>query len=159
MHLGTRTLLVQGRRPQGSIVNIPAILIVDDDADMRLYLKGCLLARNPPTRHVLEAADGVAALLLIRSEEVALLISDVLLPGMDGLALRMAIRQDPVHARLPILLISGEGGGPSDMDARDGFLPKPFNARQLISAVNRLMVASEKERSDGTGGASPPMSR
>lgn len=135
-------------------MKIPAILIVDDDPDMRLYLRGCLLARNPPTRLVLEAADGVAALFLIRNEEVALLISDVLLPGMDGLALRRAIRQDPIHARLPILLISGEGGGPSDMDGRDGFLPKPFNARQLISAVNHVMVASGKEPYDGAGGSS-----
>jgi CheY-like chemotaxis protein len=125
---------------------------VDDDSDMRLYLRGCLLARNSPAQRVLEAADGEAALRLIRSEEVAPLVSDVLLPTMDGLALRRAIRRDPVHAHLPVLLISGEGGGPSDMDARDGFLPKPFNARQLISAVNRLMVAASDEPFDGARG-------
>jgi FixJ family two-component response regulator len=96
---------------------------VDDDSDMRLYLRGCLLARNSPAQRVLEAADGEAALRLIRSEE-----------------------------HLPVLLISGEGGGPSDMDARDGFLPKPFNARQLISAVNRLMVAASDEPFDGARG-------
>lgn len=135
-------------------MNIPAILIVDDDADMRLYLRGCLLARNSPGTRVLEAADVVEALRLLGSEEVTLLISDVLLPGIDGLALRRTIRRDPVHARLPILLISGEGGGPSDMDARDGFLPKPFNARQLISAVNRIMVTSGEEPYDGAGGSS-----
>lgn len=131
-------------------MNIPAIVIVDDDPDMRLYLRGCLLAPSSQARRVLEAADGVEALRLIRSEEVVLLITDVLLPGMDGLALRTTVRRDPLHARLPILLISGEGGGPSDMDARDGFLPKPFNARQLIAAVNRLMVAASQEPFDET---------
>lgn len=131
-------------------MDIPAIVIVDDDPDMRLYLRGCLLAPSSQARRVLEAADGTEALRLIRSEVVLLLISDVILPGMDGLALRRATRRDPVHARLPILLISGDGSCPSDMDARDGFLPKPFNARQLIAAVNRLMVAAGEEPFDET---------
>lgn len=133
-------------------MNIRAVLIVDDNPDMRLYLRQCLLARNPPTRRVLEAADGEEALRLVRSEDVALLISDILLPGMDGLSLRGAIRRDPMHARLPILLISGEGNGPSDADGRDGFLSKPFNARQLISAVNLVMATSGQESYDGAGG-------
>lgn len=129
------------RRLLESRVDTPTILIVDDDPDMRLYLNGCLLARGSPARRVLEAGDGLEAIRLIRSEEVALVISDVLLPGMDGLALRRAIRRDPFHASIPILLVSGEGRGPPDMDIRDGFLAKPFNARQLIVAVNRLLVA------------------
>lgn len=133
-------------------MDIPVILIVDDDPDMRLYLRGCLLARGSSAGQVLEASDGVEALGLIRSRNVVLLISDVLLPGMDGLALRMATRTDPVHAGIPILLISGGGGGPSDMDARDGFLAKPFNARELIAAVGRLMAASGQDRPHGTGG-------
>lgn len=123
-------------------MEIPAILIVDDDPDMRLYLRGCLRSGASRGRRVLEASDGQEALRLVRSGHVVLVISDVVLPVMDGLALRSAIRTDPAHARIPVLLVSGESSGPSDMDARDGFLAKPFNARQIVSEVGRLLVAT-----------------
>jgi len=113
----------------------PWVLIVDDDAEMRAYLRHGLAAL--PFR-VEEASGGIAAL---RSLQLAspvlpvLVISDVVMPEMDGLTLKAALRADDRLARVPVLLISGEA-----VRARDGpVLRKPFNLRRLHAAVRVLL--------------------
>ena len=114
----------------------PAVLIVDDDADMRLYLRSCLRGLASPFQRVIEAADGLEALRLLRSVAVSLVISDVALPGLDGRRLTRAIRDDAALSHVTVLLISGETVlGDS---YADGFLSKPFNTRQLLAALDRL---------------------
>jgi two-component system, chemotaxis family, chemotaxis protein CheY len=117
----------------------PTILIVDDDPDMRLYLRGCLRGLGGAAGLVIDAADGVDALRRVRSEDVGLVITDVVLPLMDGLALHQAIRADPAHSRLPVLLVSGQSGAALPHGPDDAFLAKPFNARELLGAVRSLM--------------------
>jgi two-component system, chemotaxis family, chemotaxis protein CheY len=114
----------------------PAVLIVDDDADMRLYLRSCLRGHASPFQRVIEAADGLEALRLVRSGAVSLVISDVALPGLDGRRLTRAIRDDAALSHVAVLLISGESVlGES---SADGFLSKPFNTHQLLAALDRL---------------------
>ena len=114
----------------------PAVLIVDDDADMRPYLRSCLRGLASPFQRVIEAADGLEALRLLRSVAVSLVISDVALPGLDGRRLTRAIRDDAALSHVTVLLISGETVlGDS---YADGFLSKPFNTRQLLAALDRL---------------------
>ena len=114
----------------------PTVLIVDDDADMRLYLRSCLRGLAPPFERVIEAADGLEALRLVRSGAVSLVISDVALPGLDGRRLTRAIRDDAALSHVTVLLISGETVlGDSNAD---GFLSKPFNTHQLLAALDRL---------------------
>jgi CheY-like chemotaxis protein len=120
-------------------VRAPTVLIVDDDLDMRLYLRGCLRGLGGAVGRVIEAGDGVEALRLVRADAVGLVISDVALPLMDGRALRQAIREDAAHAHLPVLLISGEPESAVRVRPDDAFLPKPFNARELLAAVKSLM--------------------
>jgi two-component system chemotaxis response regulator CheY len=113
------------------------ILVVDDDADMRLYLRSCLRVAASPFDRVIEAADGLEALRLVRSEAVDVVISDVGLPGLDGRRLTRAIRDDASLRHVAVLLISGDGVvGDS---AADGFLFKPFNSHQLVAALDRLV--------------------
>ena len=114
----------------------PTVLIVDDDPDMRLYLRSCLRGLASPFERVIEAADGLEALRLVRSVAVSLVISDVALPGLDGRRLTRAIRDDAALAHVTVLLISGETVV-GDNHA-DGFLTKPFNTHQLIAALDRL---------------------
>lgn len=114
----------------------PTVLIVDDDADMRLYLRSCLRGLAAPYERVIEAADGLEALRLVRSGAVGLVISDVALPGLDGRRLTRAIRDDAALGHVSVLLISGETAlGES---AADGFLMKPFNSHQLLAALGKL---------------------
>lgn len=120
-------------------MNVPGrtVLLVDDDADMRLYLRSCLRVVALPFDRVIEAADGLEALRLMRSETVDVVISDVGLPGLDGRRLTRAIRDDASLRHIAVLLISGDGlMGDS---AADGFLFKPFNSHQLVAALDGLV--------------------
>ena len=111
------------------------VLVVDDDAEMRAYIRECLAGL--PVR-VEEAVDGPDALERIhagRAEDVALVITDIVMPRMDGLALKDALRAAPPLAGIPVLLITGEAVRP-----RDGpVLRKPFNTRKLRAAVQALL--------------------
>jgi DNA-binding response OmpR family regulator len=113
------------------------VLVVDDDADMRHYLRTCLSARLN-VELVLEAADGLEGLRLARSAGVDLVITDIVVPGLDGRALCRAIRSAPELDRVSLLLISGEDSAGADQVA-DAFLPKPFNSRQLLAALEGLL--------------------
>ncbi|HEX9894597.1 MAG TPA: response regulator [Gemmatimonadales bacterium] len=115
------------------------MLLVDDDPDMRHYLRTCLRSPGLDVERVLEAADGVEALRLARLGGVHLVISDIVVPGIDGRALCRAIREHPELDEIAVLLISGEdGAGAAEVDA-DGFLAKPFNSQQLLAALEGLL--------------------
>jgi CheY-like chemotaxis protein len=115
------------------------VLVVDDDPDMRLYLRTCLKSPRLKVERVLEAGDGLEALELARSAGVDLVISDIVVPGLDGRALCRAIRATPELDRVSILLISGEDGRPGSDPGADGFLGKPFNSQQLLAALEGLL--------------------
>ncbi len=131
-------------------MNAPTILVVDDDPDMRLYLRGCLrgllegVADGEGAGQVFEATDGEEALKVVRTKRVDLVISDVVLSVLDGRALRQAIRNDPALRHLPVLLISGQQQAGFQAGPLDGWLPKPFNARQLLAAVELLLANSRQ---------------
>src|SRR5262245_50459912 len=129
---------LQTTEPSERVSALPqTVLIVDDDADMRLYLRSCLRGFAAPFERVIEAADGLEALRLVRSGAVSLVISDVALPGLDGRRLTRAIRDDAALGHVAVLLISGETMlGES---SADGFLTKPFNSQQLLAALNGLV--------------------
>ena len=114
-----------------------AVLVVDDDADMRLYLTGCLRSFGEATLTVTEATDGRDALLLARALLPGLIISDMVMPGLDGVALCLALKADPKTQAIPFLLVSGETRAPPP--CADGFLAKPFNATSLREQVERLL--------------------
>jgi len=111
-------------------VTLPCVLVVDDDAEVRGYLRTCL---KPLTQHILEASDGEEALRLARTTpDLALVIADVIMPRMDGLALRNALHADPALTHIPVLLITG------DATLGGEVLKKPFNARTLRARIQTL---------------------
>jgi CheY-like chemotaxis protein len=120
-------------------VSALTILIVDDDADMRLYLRSCLRSLDGRVERVIEAADGLEALPLASSGLVHVVISDVVLPGMDGYQLCRTIKDDPELRHIMVLLVSGQDGNPPASIAADGFLAKPFNASRLQAALGKLL--------------------
>ena len=112
-----------------------SILLVDDNADMRAYLEHLL----GPDYDVHLAADGQAALEMLRAGSFELVLTDVMMPRLDGLGLLRAIRSDPTLQLTPVVLISARAGGEASaeaFDARaDDYLVKPFSARELLSRV------------------------
>ncbi len=112
------------------------VLVADDDADMRAYIGHAL--RRQAVVH--EAADGEEALRLARSLVPDLVVADVHMPGLDGLALCRALKADAATAAIPFLLVSGETRALPP--CADGFLMKPFNAAGLRACVGRLLPLS-----------------
>lgn len=116
------------------------LLIADDDPSIRLLVKATL-ASEP--YEVLEAASGDAALGLARKERPGLVVLDVRMPGLDGLAVCRLIKRDPdLHGVAVIMLTSareltdrkaGEAAG------ADYYLTKPFSPIELLGAIDRFI--------------------
>jgi CheY-like chemotaxis protein len=122
----------------GGGASLPAILVVDDDEDMRRYLGRCL---RPMASRVVEARNGAEALELVREAGPGafdLIVADVVMPGMDGLSLRKALAADPALGAPAVLLITGENPGPG----AEPLLRKPFNARTLRRRVGDLLAGA-----------------
>ena len=125
------TNLAEGHHPASE----PLVLIVDDDAGIRSYLRRCL---GPITHRVYEAADGVEALAVARAESVDLIVTDVVMPRMDGFEFHAVLRADPTFAAIPVLFVSGELTSVPE----GTLLQKPFNARTLRAAVHAVLPSS-----------------
>jgi CheY-like chemotaxis protein len=120
------------------------LLVVEDDPDLRAYIRRTLERLCPFVGVIHEAETGGAALELLRGGGIGGLVTDVQLPGMDGIDLCRTIERELGPGRVPVLLVSGESSRTGDAHAFAGeaghraFLPKPFNATQLAGAVTAL---------------------
>ncbi|HJS93760.1 MAG TPA: ATP-binding protein [Solirubrobacteraceae bacterium] len=111
------------------------ILIADDNADMRGYLAR-LLRRY---WQVETAADGEAALAHARQSPPDLVLSDVMMPRLDGFELLRELRADARTSNIPVVLVSARAGAESAIEGleagADDYLVKPFSARELVARV------------------------
>ena len=120
------------------------LLVADDDSDMRLYVRRCVLSDTGPIRRVLEAADGESALEMMRMHRPDLVACDVLMPRLGGLGVCERVRSDPDLADTPVLLLTGLDNS-ADVRRRakergaDGVLVKPFNHQRLCRAIDELL--------------------
>ncbi|BAZ12052.1 putative sensor protein [Calothrix sp. NIES-4071] len=111
------------------------ILLADDNIDMREYIKR-LLEEN----YIVEAVgDGVSALAAIRQQIPDLVLTDVMMPGLDGFGLLRELRANPDTKDIPIIMLSARAGEESRVEGMeagaDDYLVKPFSARELIARV------------------------
>jgi DNA-binding NarL/FixJ family response regulator len=114
------------------------VLLVDDERLLLVSLTRALRVQRP-TWVIDTASDGVQAMALLRTQPVDILVTDIQMPGMDGMALLMQVRRDPELARLPLILISAEDDRLSVRkgmsSGADDYLTKPFSAEELILSV------------------------
>ncbi|SDF73520.1 PAS domain S-box-containing protein [Lentzea fradiae] len=112
------------------------VLVADDNADMREYLTRLLVRAGYQVRAV---NDGLAALESARAHPPDLVISDVMMPRMDGLSLVTSLRADPRTMAVPVLLLSARAGqeasGEGLRAGADDYLVKPFAAADLLARV------------------------
>ncbi len=132
------------------LVRRSRVLVADDNSDMRDYV--CRLLSG---RHDCQAvADGMAALEAIRSERPDLLVTDIMMPRLDGFGLIRAIREDPELRDLPVIALSARAGEEASVEGvsagADDYLVKPFSARELIARVDGVlaMVRVRREMSE-----------
>ena len=111
------------------------ILLADDNADMRDYVARLL----GPQYEVRAVADGEAALHAMWEQRPDLLLSDVMMPRLDGFGLLTALRADPDLCDVPVILLSARAGEEAYVEGleagADDYLVKPFAARELLARV------------------------
>ena len=141
------TLLETDRRFQGPVENISSgatILVVDDNADMREHLRSILGSHF----HVVTASNGLNALHLMRESKPDVIISDIMMPIMDGLQFLKEMKQDKRTARIPFILLTARAGEESKLEGyetgADDYLVKPFSALELIARVRAQIEISRK---------------
>ncbi len=127
------------------------VLVADDNADMRRHLATVLSSRWD----VIEASDGRQALELSRRHRPDLLITDVMMPELDGFGLIAAIRADAALASLPVIMLSARAGpdavGGGLAAGADNYLVKPFTSANLISHVAARLEAAARDRAQPSG--------
>ncbi len=119
------------------------ILLADDNADMRDYVKR-LLSNHWTVEAV---ANGKAALAAIQRHKPDLVLSDVMMPELDGFQLLQALRANPETSTIPIVLLSARAGEEATIEGlatgADDYLIKPFSARELLARVNTHLKVSQ----------------
>ncbi len=138
----TAVVAVQPREPGPR----KRVLVADDNADMRDYVRRLLAQRYDVT----VANDGQEALALTRRHRPDLVISDIMMPVMDGLAFLEALRADPALQTTPVILLSaraGEEARASGIETgADDYLTKPFSAKELMARVRTQLHMAEIRR-------------
>ncbi|HXF64957.1 MAG TPA: response regulator transcription factor [Caldilineaceae bacterium] len=118
------------------------IVVVEDDGPIRRVVEGYLQQAG---YRVLTAADGVAGLALVEQEKPALLVLDLMLPGLDGWALTRRLRSsaDPALAGLYIIMLTArveEADRVQGLElGADDYVPKPFSPRELVARVRAAL--------------------
>ncbi len=117
----------------------PTLLLVEDNADVRALLRRGLAAGY----HIAEAEHGRAALEQIRACRPDLIISDVMMPEMDGLALCRALQEDDALGDLPVILLTARAGEANCVEGlhtgADAYVKKPFDMAVLKAQIRRLI--------------------
>jgi signal transduction histidine kinase len=122
------------------------ILIVDDSADLRGYMRDILL----PHYAISTANDGAQALAMVRDNAPDLILSDVMMPNMNGMELVRALRADPQTLGVPVILLSARAGEEATIEGleagSDDYLTKPFTAAELLARVRSHVALAAARR-------------
>jgi PAS domain S-box-containing protein len=136
------------QRHTGSDVPRLLVLVVDDNTDMRAYLKRLLW----DDYDVLEAPNGKAALQLIHPDRLPdLILADVMMPETDGYTLLEAIKLNRLTMHIPVILVSAKAGEASRIEGlrygADDYLVKPFSAKEMLARVDaRIQIAHTRRK-------------
>jgi PAS domain S-box-containing protein len=133
----------------GSASDRAFIVVAEDSPEMRSYLERILR----PLGVVEAVSDGLQALELVRQRPPDLLLSDVLMPKLDGVGLLRAVREDPQTRDLPVVLLSARAAEEERIEGvtagADDYIIKPFSTRELVARVGtQLALSRERKKSE-----------
>ncbi|MGY1736423.1 ATP-binding protein [Geodermatophilus sp. SYSU D00684] len=139
------------RRPTPPSDPLGTVLVVDDNADMRAYLTRLL----SPSWTVRTAADGEAALDDVARVLPDVVLTDVMMPRLDGFGLLRALRADPGTRAVPVVMLTARAGQEAAVEGFDAgvddYLPKPFESAELLGRLRAVL-----ERARGRREPAPP---
>lgn len=122
------------------------ILLVDDNYDFIKFLSESLAKRY----HVLKAMNGRQALNVLEKEDVDLVVSDIMMPEMDGLELCTAIKNDIRYSHIPIILLTAKASEEHQLEGlsvgADDYISKPFNMEVLKLRINKIIEMNRKRQ-------------
>ncbi len=122
----------------------PVILIVEDQKDVREYIKDSL----GESYIIFEAENGLKGLLQVEEEEPDLIISDIMMPEMDGLEMTQKLKSELKTCHIPIILLTAKASQEQKLEGleegADSYIPKPFNRRHLQVRVKKLLELRKK---------------
>jgi PAS domain S-box-containing protein len=122
------------------------VVVADDNADMRRHISRLLNGRW----NVTTAPNGKAALDLIRERKPDLVLTDVMMPELDGFGLIRQVRSDPDLREIPIIMLSARAGEEARLEGlesgADDYLTKPFSGRELLARVNANLQLARLRR-------------
>lgn len=108
-------------------------MVVDDEPDQRFLLRRIFERAG---HEVSDAVDGAAALAAVRDSAPDLVVTDVMMPVMDGVELIRRLRDDPATAHIPILAASGDT---HLAEAANAVVPKPYEFKDLLAVATDLL--------------------
>ena len=121
----------------------PLVLVIDDYADMRAYVASCLA----DAYRVCTATGGLEGLARIAELHPALVVSDVMMPGLDGLELCRRVKTDEASSHIPVVLLTARASDQSKLAGlelgADDYLTKPFQPQELRVRVANLLAQRE----------------
>jgi two-component system phosphate regulon response regulator PhoB len=116
------------------------ILLADDEANLRILVRTTL---DVAEYLIIEATDGTTALELTRQQRPDLLVLDWMMPGLNGIDVVQALRQDPTTAHIPIIMLSARGQATDQERGRSmgisAYLVKPFSPLELLRSVQEIL--------------------
>lgn len=122
----------------------PEVLIIDDNSDIRSYLRTALSS----TYKVSEAVDGKSGLEMARRIVPDLVISDIMMPVMDGLEFCSQLKQDKAISHIPVILLTArsldEQRAEGYKHGADAYIAKPFSLELLLSRIDNLIESRKK---------------
>ena len=119
------------------------VLIVDDSAAIRKILQRMLKSAGVSLGRIVEAGDGLEALVQLQSQTVQLILSDINMPNMDGIQLLSELKSRVEFRNVPVIMVTTEGGEAKVMEAvqlgASGYVRKPFTADQIKEKLAGLI--------------------
>ena len=124
-----------------------SILLVEDNADMRKYIRSILYKQY----NILEAENGLKALhLLAENNTIDFIISDIMMPVMDGVEFSKRVKENIATSHLPILMLTAKTSGEMRMESYkvgvDEYIVKPFDEKLLLIRIENILKARQKHQ-------------
>lgn len=137
------------KEPEGTMERRCRIIIAEDNDDLRFYMKDNLRGKYD----IFEASNGEEALSLIHKVVPDLIISDIVMPVMDGKELCRKVKSDHRICHIPLIIITAHSSQKEQFESletgADDFIPKPFNFQVLESKINNFLCLSRSLRQSG----------